>query len=44
MIHKIKYFESKQLAPRVLLQDIVNEFLSEKGKNSAMQSCVRSMV
>jgi hypothetical protein len=33
MIHKIKYFESKQLAPGVFLQNIVNDFLAEKGEN-----------
>ncbi|MGY5143683.1 MAG: hypothetical protein ACW9XH_04295 [Candidatus Nitrosopumilus sp. bin_32a] len=33
MIHKIKYFESKQLAPGVYLQDIVNEFLAQHGEN-----------
>jgi len=32
MIHKIKYFESKQLAPGVFLQDVVNDFLAEKGE------------
>ena len=33
MIHKIRYFESKQLSQGVFLQDIVNEFLAEKGEN-----------
>lgn len=31
MIHKIKYFEADKLEPDVFLQDIVNEFLAEKG-------------
>lgn len=33
MIHKIRYFESKHLSQGVYLQDIVNEFLSQKGEN-----------
>jgi len=33
MIHKIRYFESKQLSEGVYLQDVVNDFLSEKGDN-----------
>ncbi|MDH3339842.1 MAG: hypothetical protein OEL84_01000 [Nitrosopumilus sp.] len=32
-IHKIRYFESKQLSEGVYLQDVVNDFLSEKGDN-----------
>lgn len=31
MIHKIRYFESKELARGVYLQDVVNDFLAEKG-------------
>ena len=31
MIYKIKYFEADQLEPGVYLQDIVNDFLAEKG-------------
>ena len=33
MIHKIRYFESKELAQGVYLQDVVNDFLAEKGDN-----------
>ena len=33
MIHKIRYFESKQLSSGVYLQDVVNDFLAEKGDN-----------
>jgi len=33
MIHKIRYFESKQLSEGVYLQDVVNDFLSKKGDN-----------
>jgi hypothetical protein len=33
MIHKIRYFESKNLSQGVYLQDIVNDFLAEKGEN-----------
>ncbi|MBI1662358.1 MAG: hypothetical protein IS860_02470 [Nitrosopumilus sp.] len=33
MIHKIRYFETKTLSQGVYLQDVVNEFLSEKGEN-----------
>ncbi|WP_162858560.1 hypothetical protein [Candidatus Nitrosotenuis aquarius] len=33
MIHKIKYFEADKLEPGVFLQDIVNDFLAEKGDN-----------
>lgn len=33
MIHKIRYFESKQLSEGIYLQDVVNEFLSQKGEN-----------
>ena len=31
MIHKVKYFEAVKLARDVFLQDIVNDFLAEKG-------------
>lgn len=31
MIHKIKYFEAAALEPGVFLQDVVNDFLAEKG-------------
>ena len=33
MIHKIRYFESKELAAGVYLQDVVNDFLAEKGEH-----------
>lgn len=33
MIHKIQYFETKNLPQGVYLQDIVNDFLAEKGEN-----------
>ncbi|MBI5860396.1 MAG: hypothetical protein HZB73_06965 [Nitrosarchaeum sp.] len=33
MIHKIRYFEAEKLSPGVFLQDVVNEFLAEKGEN-----------
>ncbi|WP_182134341.1 hypothetical protein [Nitrosopumilus sp. b1] len=33
MIHKIRYFESKELSQGVYLQDVVNDFLAEKGDN-----------
>ena len=33
MIHKIQYFEAVNLAQGVFLQDVVNEFLAEKGEN-----------
>jgi len=33
MIHKIKYFDAKKLSQGVFLQDVVNEFLSQKGEN-----------
>ncbi len=33
MIHKIQYFEVEQLSQGLFLQDIVNEFLAEKGEN-----------
>jgi hypothetical protein len=32
MVHKIKYFEADKLQPGVFLQDVVNEFLAEKGE------------
>ncbi len=33
MIHKIRYFETKTLSKGVYLQDVVNDFLAEKGEN-----------
>ncbi len=33
MIHKIRYFETKNVSQGVYLQDVVNDFLSEKGDN-----------
>ncbi len=33
MIHKIRYFETKNLSQGAYLQDVVNDFLSEKGDN-----------
>jgi len=33
MIHKIQYFEAEKLSQGVFLQDVVNEFLAEKGEN-----------
>jgi len=33
MIHKIQYFEVEQLPQGVFLQDVVNEFLVDKGEN-----------
>jgi hypothetical protein len=33
MIHKIRYFEAEKLSQGIFLQDIVNEFLAEKGEN-----------
>jgi hypothetical protein len=33
MVHKIQYFEADRLPPGVFLQDVVNEFLAEKGDN-----------
>jgi len=33
MIHKIRYFEAKKLSQGVFLQDVVNEFLAQKGEN-----------
>ncbi len=33
MIHKIQYFEAKKLSQGVFLQDVVNEFLAQKGEN-----------
>lgn len=32
MIHKIKYFEAAKLQPGVFLEDVVNDFLAEKGE------------
>lgn len=32
MIHKIKYFEVDKLQSGVFLQDVVNDFLAEKGE------------
>lgn len=31
MVHKIRYFETKHLSEGVYLQDVVNDFLAEKG-------------
>ena len=31
MVHKIRYFEADKLKPGVFLQDVVNNFLAEKG-------------
>ena len=33
MVQKIRYFESKNLSQGVYLQDVVNDFLAEKGDN-----------
>lgn len=33
MVHKIKYFEADKLPAGVFLQDVVNDFLAEKGDN-----------
>ena len=33
MIHKIRYFETKTLPAGAYLQDVVNDFLAEKGEN-----------
>lgn len=33
MIHKIQYFEAGNLSQGVFLQDVVNEFLADKGEN-----------
>ena len=33
MIHKIQYFEVEQVPQGVFLQDVVNEFLADKGEN-----------
>ncbi len=33
MIHKIQYFEVEPLPLGVFLQDVVNEFLADKGEN-----------
>lgn len=33
MVHKIQYFEAKQIPQNVFLQDVVNEFLAQKGEN-----------
>ena len=33
MIHKIQYFEAEKLTQGTYLQDVVNEFLVEKGEN-----------
>ncbi|MDH3278339.1 MAG: hypothetical protein OEL77_08955 [Nitrosopumilus sp.] len=33
MIHKIQYFEVEKLPEGVFLQDVVNNFLAEKGEN-----------
>ncbi|MCV0372639.1 MAG: hypothetical protein K5793_03700 [Nitrosarchaeum sp.] len=31
MVHKIKYFEADKLQSGIYLQDVVNDFLAEKG-------------
>lgn len=31
MVHKIQYFEADKLAAGVFLQDVVNDFLAQKG-------------
>ena len=33
MIHKIQYFEAEKLPQGTYLQDVVNDFLVEKGEN-----------
>ncbi len=33
MIHKIQYFEAENVPQGVYLQDVVNDFLAEKGEN-----------
>ena len=33
MIHKIQYFEADKLPQGIYLQDVVNDFLVEKGEN-----------
>ena len=33
MIHKIQYFEAEQVEQGKYLQDVVNDFLAEKGEN-----------
>lgn len=32
MVHKIKYFEAEKLDSGIFLQDVVNDFLAEKGE------------
>ncbi len=32
MVHKIKYFETNKLESGVFLQNVVNDFLAEKGE------------
>lgn len=32
MVHKIKYFEADKLKEGLFLQDVVNDFLAEKGE------------
>jgi hypothetical protein len=32
MVHKIKYFEADKLEDGIYLQDVVNDFLAEKGE------------
>jgi hypothetical protein len=32
MVHKIKYFEAAKLKEGIYLQDVVNDFLAEKGE------------
>ena len=31
MVHKIKYFEADKLESGIFLQDVVNDFLAQKG-------------
>lgn len=33
MIHKIQYFEAEQIPQGEYLQEVVNDFLAEKGEN-----------
>lgn len=33
IIHKVRYFETRALPSGVYLQDVVNDFLAEKGEN-----------
>jgi len=38
MVHKIKYFEADELKEGIYLQDVVNDFLAEKGEKKYTQS------